>query len=187
MLPLSFIDLSHGKVNVAKMLVLKIKNLFAQFRGDGRPANGRLSSRQECPIQKYTYLVMWPLLVVDKRCQIYKKGLVVGWLDDGSINQSLCTIIAFGRWRFYTIDYFKRHLQNYKTTVIHTFYINYYHSRRKHLTFGQSLNIFHLFTFSAILSVHTKLRIRPGFLTAMWILPDFYWREKINYASMIGR
>ena len=44
--------------------------------------------------------------------------LVVGRLDDGSINQSWCTIIMFGRWCFYTFDYFKMH---YKTSVIHTF------------------------------------------------------------------
>ena len=47
--------------------------------------------------------------------------IVVGRLDDGSIDQSMCTIIAVGRWRFYTIDYIKMHLQNYKTSVIHMF------------------------------------------------------------------
>ena len=52
---------------------------------------------------------------------LYHWRVVVGWLDVGSINQSWCTIIAFGHWRFYTIDYFKIYLQNCKTSVIYTF------------------------------------------------------------------
>ena len=80
--------------------------------------------------------------------------------------------------------------QNYKTSVIQTFLYKlqiYYHFRRKPLTFWSAFKYFHLFTFSAFLSAHTKLRIQSGFLTAMWSLPDFYGREKIDYASMIGR
>ena len=100
--------------------------------------------------------------------------LVVGRLDDCSIN-----------WSWFLHNQLFQDAPS-KPVLFIRFYKNYYHFRRKCLTFGHSLNIFHFFTLSAILSVHTKPQNRSGFLTAMWSLPDFYWREKNDHATMIG-
>ena len=77
------------------------------------------------------------------------------------------------------------YLQNYKTSNIFI-YITIIFNENSLLLVGL-FKYFHLFTSSAMLSIHTKLRIWPGSFSAKWSLQDFYRPEKNNDASMIDR